>query len=294
MALLAWAVIITVLLAACGGGTSLPGAQPGPAAEQGESQPASGGGATLAEIKKRGKVVVGTEAAFEPFEFVENGKIVGYGKDILTEVVKDMGVELEQLDLPFQGILPGLAAKKFDFVATSVTVLKERAEKYDFTLPIADSSYVLLVKKGKIKSLEEMNGKSAGTQLNSSGEPVVAAADKSLKDKGGKGFAEIKKYVGFPECYMEVANGRIDACFQALPNVAVLTKKQPDTYDIVPCPVCPKQYFAWVVRKGDTALRDQIDKTISRLHKEGKLAELQRKWFGFTMDLPQQHVNPTS
>ena len=73
-------------------------------------------GKLLATIKTRGKLIVGTEAAFAPFEYVENGKIVGYGPDILAEIVKNMGVELKQLDVPFTGILSGLEEKKFDFV----------------------------------------------------------------------------------------------------------------------------------------------------------------------------------
>ena len=49
-----------------------------------------------------------------------------------------MKVELNQLDLPWQGILPGLLAKKFDFVATSVSVTEERVKKYAYTVPIAE------------------------------------------------------------------------------------------------------------------------------------------------------------
>jgi polar amino acid transport system substrate-binding protein len=83
---------------------------------------------TFEKIKRTGKVTVGTEAAFPPFEFVEDGKIVGYGKDILDYIIADLGVELNQLDLPWQGILPGVLAGKFDFVATSVSIRAERAK----------------------------------------------------------------------------------------------------------------------------------------------------------------------
>ena len=92
---------------------------------------------TLEKIKRTGKVTVGTEAAFPPFEFVEDGKIVGYGKDILDYIIADLGVELVQLDLPWQGILPGVLAGKFDFVATTVSVRPKRAKTYAFTVPIA-------------------------------------------------------------------------------------------------------------------------------------------------------------
>jgi polar amino acid transport system substrate-binding protein len=250
---------------------------------------------TLAEIQKRGKVIVGTEAAFEPFEYVEGGKIVGYGADLLAEVVKDMGVQVEQLDLPWQGILPGVLAKKFDFIATSVTITKERSEKYLFTLPITEFKQGILVRKDRgYKSLKDLDGKIAGTQLNSAGEPPSEDMSNWLKAKGGKGFTEIKKYVGFPECYLEVANGRIDGCVQAKVNLGVIVKKQPDLYAIVDCPdeICPTMYFGWVVRPEDKRLRDQIDKTILRLHAEGKLKAMQEKWIGYAVDLPKTHVTP--
>ena len=81
----------------------------------------------LAEIKQKGKVVVGTEAAYAPFEFVEDGKIVGYDKDILDRIIAAWGVELEQLDVPFAGILTGLDQKKYDIVSTALIMNPERA-----------------------------------------------------------------------------------------------------------------------------------------------------------------------
>ena len=81
----------------------------------------------LEDVRSRGTFIAGTEARFPPFEFVENGVIVGYSADLMAEVMKALpGVKLERLDLPWQGILPGLAAARFDYVVTSVTVTKER------------------------------------------------------------------------------------------------------------------------------------------------------------------------
>ncbi len=60
-------------------------------------------GGSLADIKKRGKLTVGTEAAYEPFEFVENGQVVGYGHDVLQLMAAKLGVRLEQMNLPSRG-----------------------------------------------------------------------------------------------------------------------------------------------------------------------------------------------
>lgn len=81
----------------------------------------------LDDIKQKKEIVIATEARYAPFEMLEDGKIVGLGKDILTEVMKGLpGVKVVQLDIPFQGILPGLESKRFDFVATSLTITRDR------------------------------------------------------------------------------------------------------------------------------------------------------------------------
>ncbi len=253
--------------------------------------PASAG--LLDEIKAKGKVVVGTEAAFEPFEFVENGKIVGYGADILKIIAEDLGVEVEQLDLPFQGILPGLQAKKFDFVATSVLVTPERAEKYAFTVPIADGTVAILKRKGddSIKTIEDISGKVVGTQLASGPEAALKAYDEELKAQGKEGVKDVKLYQAFPEAYVELASGRVDAVAQALPNLSTLIKKQPDKYEVVGM-LEEKIWISWVVRQEDEDLLEFLNQEIIKLKDNGKLAELQMKWFGFTMDTPTADFLP--
>ena len=111
---------------------------------------------TLEKIKRTGKTTVGTEAAFPPFEFIKDGKIVGYGKDILDYIIADLGVELNQLDLPWQGILPGVLAGKFDFVATSVSIRPERVVKYAYTVPIAEGTTWTMKRAGddSMKSID--------------------------------------------------------------------------------------------------------------------------------------------
>ena len=138
---------------------------------------------TFEKIKRTGKVTVGTEAAFPPFEFVEDGKIVGYGKDILDYIVADMKVELNQLDLPWQGILPGVLAGKFDFVATSVSIRAERAKKYAFTVPIAEGTNWVMKRSGdaSINSPDDLSGKVVCTQLASGSEKATKEWEEDMK-----------------------------------------------------------------------------------------------------------------
>src|SRR6516164_1900527 len=112
------------------------------------------------DIKKRGQVTVATEAAYYPFEFVEEGKIVGYDKEILDAIIKSWGLKMEQLDLPFAGILPGLLQKKFDFVATALLMNPDRAKRYAFTMPVAQVKVGLMKRIGdtRVKTVDDLTG----------------------------------------------------------------------------------------------------------------------------------------
>lgn len=245
------------------------------------------------DIKQRGTIVVGTEAAFEPFEFVKDGQIVGYNKDILDYVVEGLGVKLDQLNLPFQGLLPGLLAKKFDLMATSTGINAERAAKYAYTRPTGSFQDVIVVRadENRIAKPEDINGMVVATQLASSVQPIIEAYDKKLKEQGGSGLAELKLFTSFPETHVALASGQVDAIVIATSSAAVLMKNVPDTYKLVG-PISELSYLSWVVRPEDKDLREYINTKIGELKDSGKLKEFQMKWFGFEMEAPAEGYLP--
>jgi polar amino acid transport system substrate-binding protein len=243
----------------------------------------------LQNIKAKGEIVIGTEAAFPPFEFVEGGKIVGYSADLLELVMADLpGVKVKRLDVPWQGILPGLAAGKFDYVVTSVTATKERYERYTLSLPIADATVALLVKADSpIKAPEDAADKVVASQTGS----AQLLALKGLGEKlatAGKKFKDVREYVAFDEAYADLAAGRVDAVAQSFPNLADAVKKRPGAFKIITPPFGPKVYFSWAARKdADSAsLAAFFDAGLRKLNTSGKMKELQVKWFGFAMPAP--------
>ena len=248
---------------------------------------------TFDKIKKTGKVTVGTEAAFPPFEFVQDGKIVGYGKDILDIIIADLGVELNQLDLPWQGILPGVLAGKFDFVATSVTIKPDRAKQFAFTVPIGEGTTWIMKRKGdtSVMSVDDMAGKVVGTQLASGNEDASKAFEVDMKARGLDGFGELKLFTSYPEVTLALANGTLDVAVQNLPNLAVIIQKQPDLFELVG-PITDISYFGWVTRPEDTDLRDYLSEQILKMRDSGKIDELQDKWFGFRMEIPDEGYLP--
>ncbi len=244
----------------------------------------------LSKINSDHKFTVGTEARFSPFEFVEDGKIVGYSADIIAEVMKAMpGVTLERLDLPWQGILPGLAAGRFDYVVTSVTTTKERYDAYHLSFPIADATVAVLKRKGDgtISAPQDLAGKQVGSQAGSAQLQALETYAKELEAKGTP-VSGIVTYVDFSEAYADLAAGRIAGVVNSLPNLLEAAQQRPDAFEVVQPTFGPRTYFSWAGRKDEASasLNQLIDQELAKLHASGKLTELQQKWFGGPMELP--------
>ncbi|MGO8000374.1 transporter substrate-binding domain-containing protein [Rhizobium ruizarguesonis] len=246
----------------------------------------------LEKIKTDKVFTVATEARFAPFEFVEDSKIVGYSADIMAEIMKALpGVELKRLDLPWQGILPGLAASRFDYVVTSVTVTPERMKAYHLSAPIADATMAVLKRKGDtdIAKPEDIAGKPVGSQAGSA---QLAALEKFAGElkAGGKGDATISTYTDFSEAYADLGTGRIKAVINSLPNLLEAARQRPDVFEVVLPTFGAKTYFSWAGRNDaqSASLNALMDAELVKLNTSGKLGELQKKWFGATMELPEK------
>jgi polar amino acid transport system substrate-binding protein len=249
-------------------------------------------GGSLADIRKRGKLTVGTEAAYEPFEFVENGKVVGYGHDILEYMASKLGVTLNQVNLPFQGLLPGLMTHKFDFVATSVGINPERARRFAFSQPVGvvDTQLVVRADDNRIAKPDDVAGHVVGTQMGSSSQPIAQAFDTQLKAKGA-GYSDMKLFQAYPDVMVALSNKTLDVGIMPSNIVAVLMKREPGQYRVVGKIGEPK-YLAWVANPQDLEIRAFINTSLDELAKSGKLADLQKQWFGYTMNLPSNGYLP--
>jgi len=251
-------------------------------------------GGTLADIKARGQLTVGTEAAYEPYEFVENGVVVGYGRDILENMAAKLGVKLVQMNLPFQGLLPGLLAHKFDFVATSVSITEERAKRFAFSRPvgIVHSMWVVNAGNKTIAKAEDALGKTVGTQMGSMAQPGLQEFDRQLKAKYGKGFAELKLFQAYPDVGIALANGALDVGVVPSNVLSVQMRNQPGAFRPIGELGEPRM-LAWVVHPKDPEIRAFINQTLEEMRANGKLAASQKKWFGETLELPSTGYLPS-
>jgi polar amino acid transport system substrate-binding protein len=245
----------------------------------------------LAKVKAAGVLKVGTETEFAPFDFIDAGAHVGLNVDLFEEIGKEMGVKIEWVSLPWDGVLPGLEAGKFDMVAGPATITKARMEHYRFTPPLAEATVALMKRKGdtSVMKPEDIAGKVVGAGKATSQLAQLKAFGDTLPGK-----VEVKEYVGFNEAYADLAARRIVAVGNSLPNIAFVAKQKPDTFEIVLPTFGAKSYFGFIGRKDPdyASLMDAVDKAMLKIKADGRMATLQNKWFGTSFDTPDSVPTP--
>jgi len=245
----------------------------------------------LAKVKAAGVMKVGTETEFAPFDYIDAGAHVGLNVDLFAEIGKELGVKIEWVALPWDGVLPGLEVGKFDMVAGPATITKARMEHYRFSPPIAEATVALMKRKGdaSVTKPEDIGGKIVGAGKATSQLAQLKAFGDTLPGK-----VDAREYVGFNEAYADLAAGRIVAVGNSLPNIAFVAKQRPDTFEVVLPTFGAKSYFGFIGRKDAdyASLMDAVQGAMLKIKADGRMATIQKKWFGTTFDTPDAVPSP--
>ncbi|MEJ5258382.1 MAG: basic amino acid ABC transporter substrate-binding protein [Fervidobacterium sp.] len=228
-------------------------------------------GQSLTEIKKRGKLVVGTEPTFPPFEFVdEKNQVVGFDIDIANELAKRLGVKLEIVNLPFDSLIPALQQGKIDLIIAGMTITEERAKVVDFSKPYFEANQAIVVRKGldfSPKGFDALVGKKVAVQLGTTGDLVVSEI---------KGI-EVVRFQKFTDAFLELQNGRVDAVvLDEAPAKAYVKKFPKFTISAV---VDTGETYGIAVRKGNKELLNFVNQTLDIMKGAGTYTKLLQKWF---------------
>lgn len=247
----------------------------------------------LDQIKRRGYLLVATEDDYPPFEFLVNGKPAGYDNELLEQLRKLVPFEIRQEILPWQGILPGVVAGKYDVALTATGVTDARSKVLDFTLPISESTiaYVKRKEDTSIQKVSDLAGRTLGAQQGGVSFAAVPDLEKTLKQQGRK-LGTVKQYRNFTEAYQDLLSQRLDAVLNNIVSLSVLVNDKPAIFELGDR-VGRKSYAAWAVKKGNGDLLDLLNRFLTQTRDQGELKRLQRKWFKITFDnLPPQPLLP--
>ncbi|MCZ8515958.1 transporter substrate-binding domain-containing protein [Paenibacillus filicis] len=252
---------LALIVAGCGTKTA-PQAQ-APAAG-GEQKPAdTQKGTKLDQIKKVGKIVVGTSADYPPYEFHKEinkkDEIVGFDIEIAKALAKDLGVQLEIKDMKFDGLLAALDSGNVDFVISGMTPTPERQKSVDFTKIYYTAVQKVVVRaedKDKIKSIDDLKGKKVGAQKGATQEKIVQEQMPQ---------SELKAIFKISDLMLELKNKKVDALVVEQPVAGAYLSKNKD---LVVSDIALKTEdsgSAIAVKKGSPELVDAMNKTLDKL-----------------------------
>lgn len=192
----ALSLMMVLALAACGGSGS------------GDSEETS----KVAEIQEKGKIVMCTDAAWAPFEYIgADGEVAGVDVEIAKCIAEKLGVELEITNMSFDSISTYLSNGDADMSLACITITDERKEQMDFSDPYTtvQQYMVVMADDNETTTMDALAGKAVGTHLGTTGDFLMSdeIADGVLAGTG----AENKQYKALPDAGLAMKSGELTA-----------------------------------------------------------------------------------
>lgn len=231
---------------------------------------------SLAEIKEKGKIVVGLDDSFPPMGFRDpSGEIVGFDIDLAKAVAAEMGVEVEFKAVDWDGVILSLKNGMIDLIWNGLTITPEREKSIDFSEPYLENSQSIVVQAdSEIKTKTDLADKIVGIQLGSSAVSAVESEPEILDS-----FKELRKYSNNTEALMDLQTGRTEAVVLDVVVGRYYISQRPGQFKVLEADFGAEKYGVGV-RSGADSFRKALNKALDQIIENGKAAEISEKWFG--------------
>jgi ABC-type amino acid transport substrate-binding protein len=232
-------------------------------------------GATLQDIKARGKLIAGVKTDFPPFGFMdETGTHKGFDIDLAKVLARELFGNAEAVEfvaVTTEDRISILNSRRVDILAATMTITEERKKVVDFSIPYFMSGQLILVpKKSKILRYGDLAGKRVATVLGSTGDTAIRKLVPTAIRIQLKGTAE---------ALQALKDGRVEAFVQDDVLLIEIEKKNPEVKiaDWKPFETAP---YGLAVRKGDREWLEFVNATLRKMKTSGDYKKLLEKWFG--------------
>jgi len=219
------------------------------------------------------ELVVGSSATYRPFAYETPTKeIVGYDIDIIRAVAQKAGLQIKIVNTPWTGIFAALNNGDVDLVISGVTINDKRKQSYDFTAPYFEARQLIAVNKDSaVKNLKDLSGKKVSVVTGSTADDIASR-------EFGKTNPDIRRFESTPVIISELANGGVDAAIGDNGVIAFRTQEHKQLKTVSDASF-PKEYFGIVVKQGNKALLDKLNKGLATAKTDGTYAQIYKKWF---------------
>lgn len=218
-------------------------------------------------------LVVATDAAFPPFEYVDETSkdIVGFDIDLLNAIADKADLDIQFQNVAWDPLLAGMADCQYDMAISAITILPERAEQFSFSDPYINAGQIIAVASDNmtISSPDDLVGGTIGAQIGTTGAmEAEAIADSS-----------VKVYDTYELAFLDLMNGQIDAVIADYPTAVAFVNQNADQLKVVG-EVFTDENYGIAFCKGNDTLISEVNTALAELQAEGYIEELVNKWYG--------------
>jgi polar amino acid transport system substrate-binding protein len=266
-------LVLMSLLAACGGAKKSDENNTGT-----KSPAAQAGDGSLERVKKAGKLVVAIDATYPPMEYVDekDGKtFVGFDVDFAKALAKQLGVEAEFKNIGWDGIIPGLKAKQYDVIVSSMNITDDRKSEVNFVQYVAMSQVFVSAKNGTaVKTEKDLAGKTVAVQDGTTSHDYMkdVVANK-VKD------AKIITFPNATDAFLALKSKQADVIVVDEPVGLYYASKDAATYAVTGRAMDPEP-VGIAIRKEDKELMDALEKAVQAVKSDGTFGKINQTWFG--------------
>ncbi|MHB9859142.1 ABC transporter substrate-binding protein [Streptomyces sp. YIM S03343] len=245
-----------------------------------------------ADIRNAGKIKVGSDIAYPPVEFIQNGKAVGIDPDLAAALGKQLGVTFDFQNGKFDSLIVGLQAKRFNVIMSAMNDTKDRqnginsdtGKKAGNGVDFVDyftAGTSILVQKGNpkgIKSLDDLCGKVVALQRGTTSEGIAKAQSTKCK-KDGKKAISLQTFDTDPEALLRLKQGASVADLNDFPVAAYNAKTSGGgkDFEVVGDQIEAGPYGI-ALAKDNTQLRDALQAAMNAIIKNGEYTKIMQKW----------------
>ena len=255
----ALALAAVMLLGACGGNSG--------------GGSTSGSGSAPAAGKE---YIVGLDATYAPFEFEQDGQVVGFSADVLQAIAADQGLNLRLINTPWEGIFATLDKGDRDVISSSVTITEERKQVMDFTDPYFEATQMIATAQDNtaIQSFADLKERTVSVQSGTTGDLVMQKLQ-------GEQSANIKRFETMPLAMKELLNGGVAAAVGDNGVVQNFVNHNPDArLRTFVDNSFEKEFYGFAVRKGrDDDLLTKLNAGLASIKANGTYDQIYAKWF---------------
>ena len=249
----------TVMLAACG-----------------KKEPAPAPAATAPTPAPAKVYVVGTDAAYAPFESQnEKGEIVGFDIDVVQAIAAKAGIQVKFVNTPWEGIFNTLQQGDRDMIVSAVTITDERKQTMDFSHPYFDAAQLIAVKEtSKVTKFADLKKLKVGVQTGTTG-------DEAVSKLMGKTSTSIKRFESTPLALKELESGGVDAVVADNGVIAHYVANNPGgKFKTVSDKEFVPEQYGIAVKKGNAELLGKLNQGLAAIKADGTYNQIFAKYFG--------------